>query len=262
MKKQKIIETVNNPNFIKGIFNYCDRWCERCEVTNKCANYSLSSEGDLNSIDYENNNEKFWQNFSEIMHTTLEMVKEFAANEGIDLDKVDYDAIKEREEKIHEKACKTDISKMSKEYIDLAGKWFDASKDIFVEKEKQLISEYEMDLPKSDPDTEANILQDAISVIMWYKFQIHVKIMRAVSGAMEDEDLADEYDFPRDSDGSAKVALIGTDLSISAWDKLLMYFPNEEDTFLKILVLLIKLRKAVEKTFPNARSFKRPGLNY
>jgi hypothetical protein len=260
MKKEKIIKTVNNTNLIPGIFDYCDRWCERCELTNKCANYALISERNLNFIDYENNNEKFWENFSEIMHTTLEMVEEFAISEGIDLDKIDYEAIKDREEKIHKDARNTKISIMSKEYINLTGKWFDASKDVFIEKEKELISEYKMELPKSNPDNEANILEDAISVIMLCKFQIHVKIMRAVSGVMEDRDLQDEYDFPKDSDGSAKVALIEIDRSISAWEKLLMFFPNEEDSFLKILVLLVKLRKAVEKTFPNARSFKRPGF--
>lgn len=261
MKKRKIIEAVSNPDFIPGIFNYCDRWCERCEMTNKCANFALTTADCMNEEDYQNNNEKFWQKFSEIMETTLELVMEFSANEGIDLDSIDYNAIKEREEKIHKQACQTDISKISKNYIDIAGKWFDESKNIFIEKEKQLITELEMDLPKSNPDGEAAILKDAISVIMWYKFQIHVKIIRAVSGSMEDEELADEYDFPKDSAGSAKVALIGIDRSISAWEKLLIYFPDEEDSFLKILVLLVKLRKEVEKTFPDARNFIRPGFD-
>lgn len=261
MNKEKLIDAVNNPDFIPGIFNYCDRWCERCELTHKCANFALTTVDGINEEDYENTNDKFWQKFGEIMHTTLEMVKEFAVNEGIDLDNIDYDAIKEREEKIHQKARETNISKMSKKYIDLVGLWFDESKDVFIKKEQQLISEYEMDLPKSDPDGEANILEDAISVIMWYKFQIHVKIMRAVSGVMEDEDLNEEYNFPKDSDGSAKVALIGIDRSISAWEKLLAHFPDEEDSILKILVLLVKLRRAVEKTFPNARSFIRPGFD-
>jgi hypothetical protein len=122
MKKQKIFDAVNNPDFIPGIFNYCDRWCERCEMTNKCANYALTTAEGMNVEDYQNNNKKFWQKFGDIMHTTLEMVKEFAANEGIDIDDIDYDAIKEREEKIHKKASETDISKISKKYIDIAGK--------------------------------------------------------------------------------------------------------------------------------------------
>ena len=78
----------------------------------------------------------------------MRWLKEFAISEGIDLDKIDYEAIKNREEKIHKDARNTNISKMSKEYINLTGKWFDASKDIFIEKEKELISEYEMDITK------------------------------------------------------------------------------------------------------------------
>jgi hypothetical protein len=67
--------------------------------------------------------------------------------------------------------------------------------------------------------------------------------------------------LPKDSDGSAKVALIGIDRSISAWGIMLRYFPAYEDELLKILVVLEKLRKKVEKEFPDARSFFRPGFD-
>ena len=67
--------------------------------------------------------------------------------------------------------------------------------------------------------------------------------------------------LPKDSDGSAKVALIGIDRSISAWGIMLRYFPACEDELLKILVVLEKLRKKVEKEFPDARSFFRPGFD-
>ena len=28
-------------NFIPGIFNYCDRWCERCPLTARCSVYAM-----------------------------------------------------------------------------------------------------------------------------------------------------------------------------------------------------------------------------
>lgn len=90
----------------------------------------------------------------------------------------------------------------------------------------------------------------------WYLFQIYVKLSRAVSEKQEDEE-----DILKDSDGSAKVALIGIDRSIAAWGILLNHFQKQEDELLEILVILERLRKRVEKEFPNARSFTRPGFD-
>jgi hypothetical protein len=32
--------------FIVGIFNYCDRWCERCEFTSRCRVFADGAELD------------------------------------------------------------------------------------------------------------------------------------------------------------------------------------------------------------------------
>jgi len=80
--------------------------------------------------------------------------------------------------------------------------------------------------------------------------------MRAATGN-ENNDISDK----QDSDGSAKVALIGIDRSIAAWGKLLSYFPEQEDELLDILVHLEKLRRTTENEFPDARAFIRPGFD-
>jgi hypothetical protein len=76
------------------------------------------------------------------------------------------------------------------------------------------------------------------------------------------EETEDWQDFPKDSNGSTKVALIGIDRSITMWSKLLEFFSEKEDSLLKILVQLERLRRNVEKEFPDARSFERPGFDY
>ena len=59
-------------------------------------------------------------------------------------------------------------------------------------------------------------LKDAVEVIRWYQHLIHARLMRAVRGELEERsEFPDE--FPKDSDGSAKVALIAIDRSIAAW---------------------------------------------
>lgn len=70
-----------------------------------------------------------------------------------------------------------------------------------------------------------------------------------------------EFSKDKDSDGSAKVALIGIDEGVAAWATLHKHFPEEEDSILKLLVHLERLRRHSEKEFPNARAFVRPGFD-
>jgi hypothetical protein len=39
------------------------------------------------------------------------------------------------------------------------------------------------------------------------------------------------------------------------------HFPEQEDTILDLLVHLDRLRRKIEKTFPDARAFVRPGFD-
>lgn len=88
--------------------------------------------------------------------------------------------------------------------------------------------------------------------------------MRAISGLMENEpEVYDElYWYARDSDGSAKVALIGIDRSIAAWDIIGSRFPSFcSHEVPAILTHLERLRRRIEKDFPDARGFLRPGFD-
>jgi hypothetical protein len=84
--------------------------------------------------------------------------------------------------------------------------------------------------------------------------------MRAIRGEL-DERLEPLDEFPKDSDGSAKVALIGLDRSIAAWGEIRNLFPHRDHDILDILVNLEQLRRNVEKAFPEARAFIRPGFD-
>ena len=109
-------------------------------------------------------------------------------------------------------------------------------------------------------DKELYDIKNAFEVISWYRYQIFVKIKRA--GEIKSEDLiSDDSDFPNDSDGSAKVALIGVDRSILAWSALSSYFSDHKKEIINTIALLENLRKRIELKFPNARDFKRPGFD-
>jgi hypothetical protein len=78
---------------------------------------------------------------------------------------------------------------------------------------------------------------------------------RCLTFAMEEDD------FPKDSEGSAKIALIGIDRSLSAWGELAAQWDGRGAAIGEIVNHLSRLRAMVEKEFPRARDFIRPGFD-
>jgi hypothetical protein len=71
-----------------------------------------------------------------------------------------------------------------------------------------------------------------------------------------------ETDEPKkDSNGSAKIALIGIDRSLSAWGELAAQGEEQGAAIGTIVNYLARLRAMVEKEFPRARVFIRPGFD-
>lgn len=248
--KEQAKKLAENPDFIPGIYNYCDRWCERCPFTSRCMTFALSEEqfGDLEAVDI--NNAAFWERLTETFEATLEMIKETAEEQGIDLDAIDTTAIEQEEKQIWETAENHEICHAAEAYGERVNQWFDSMSD----------SEGRIEMPYVETSEDETALKDAVEVIRWYQHQIYVKLMRAVTGDLEETPAILEG-FPKDSDGSAKVALIGIDRSMSAWDQLLKYFPEQEDNALNLLFHLVRLRRNVEKAFPDAIAFVRPGFD-
>jgi hypothetical protein len=100
---------------------------------------------------------------------------------------------------------------------------------------------------------------DPRDVIAWFHMMIHVKAMRALHGLAEDNPA--ERDWPPDHDGSAKVALIGIDRSHTAWLDLVETGIASVSEVASFIDDLVWLRAALERTFPKARAFVRPGFD-
>ena len=86
MDKELIKKLAANPNFISGIYNYCDRWCELCPFTSRCLNFALGEEQFADPEARDINNEAFWQKLTETFQVTLDMLKEMAEQEGVELE--------------------------------------------------------------------------------------------------------------------------------------------------------------------------------
>jgi len=256
MKKPKILQRAGNPKYIPGIYNYCDRWCERCSFTDRCMVFEDT--GNISTEDPE----QFWEKIHENFQQTKELLEYIAQEEGIDLDNLPPDPEFEKESEQRRKdAENNELSQAAKKYGDLADQWFQENETLFKDMENQFNQNMNLGIHEKQSHDIAARITDAIEVIRWYQHQIYVKIMRALSSRqdliMEEMDA----DFPSDADGSVKVALIGMDNSIAAWGKLHECFPDQADGILDILMLLEKLRRNTENAFPKARSFVRPGFD-
>jgi len=135
--------------------------------------------------------------------------------------------------------------------------WFDKNEKLLNDKENALKSE-RTDLPLKNPYLEAFELKDAVDIILYYGFFISAKVNRALHGLFDE--FEDEFDdMPKDSDGSAKIGLIAIDRSIAAWGEIYYRFPEQE--VIEFVLLLDKLKRLLESSFPNAKNFIRPGFD-
>src|SRR4051812_19237429 len=79
--------------YIDGIFNYCDRWYERCPFTSRCRSFSMGQVMERHARKRDEQNQAFWEAMDKACGDALGDVKEQAES----LDPADSDD--EREEK-------------------------------------------------------------------------------------------------------------------------------------------------------------------
>ena len=262
MKRDEIKRLARDPSYISGIYNYCDRWCERCPFTSRCLNFAMSEEKFSDPQTRDLNNAVFWEKLSETLQETMLMLTEMAEEKGIDLDSIEIDAAAEQRRAAVEDTVVHMISHMAQAYTDLVDEWFDVNISPYQTADKQLhvVSDTDPIHSKSPKDTVSII--DAMEIIRWYQHQIYVKLKRAIQSTQSEKEEPDLWDdFPKDSEGSAKVALIGIDRSISAWGNVFERFPIQDEKILPIIAGLKRLRNRIENEFPKARSFVRPGFD-
>jgi hypothetical protein len=243
MRRRTLTDLANNPDLISGIYNYCDRWCERCPLTSRCLVYATEQEDDYSFPGNDLRNEAFWQKLSVVFQETREMIVEWAKDAGVDLN----GSKDEDESRQHRKRQLVDnhpLTKAGKKYANAASDWFRV-----------------LDQMSEVPENFEQ-LEDAREVVQWYQYQIAVKTMRALSGRKEElEEDPEIIEFPKDSDGSAKVALIGIDRSIAAWRLMQLSLPERAASIVPLILQLERLRNRVDKAFPEARDFVRPGFD-
>ncbi len=264
MEPEELLNKAKNPNNIPGVYNYCDRWCERCKFTSRCLNFEMSQEEDVYNDKGERDDQKVLEIVSNNFKMAGKMLEHIAKEKGIDLNALDQEAVDKemaRHAEAENYAKRHPASKAAMEYMDSARAFFESERTSFEEKMSHLKSCYLMGIRINEVEKEAAELKDCLEVIGWHHIQIWVKLIRAISGKHEGEDWQEENGFPKDSDGSAKVALIAMDDSITAWQRIADLLPDKTDDIIHFLALIENARRETEEFFPNARSFVRPGFD-
>ena len=258
MSDHEPLELAEDRDFISGIYNYCDRWCEKCPFTSRCRVYSTEAEdSDLDDPEvHDINNAKFWRKLESIFQEAHEKIAAWAQETGVDLDVLDDEAIAEHDEREKE-ADEHQLSELARHYAMTVQEWFAG----------EFATEQNMHDMMLGPDGAPDIgVSGAAEVLRWYQFFVAAKVTRALMGRTQTGDdpftALDEPEIVRDDgNGSAKIALIAIDRSTAAWHAMEMCLPAKSDSIAPIFAELERLRWLLEQEFPEAREFIRPGFD-
>lgn len=247
---------------IPGIYNWCDRWCERCSFTQRCAVAQAERE-DIDAND-DLTNEDFWNKLSNHFAQITELLKTAAQEHGIDLEDVPVEEWKdiEKKQKQHwEDGQSHPLSILSKQYLKMADELLQSP--AIEEVAEGHIQALEMGLQNPDEiKPKSAAFKDCLEVVRWYLFFIPVKCQRVMMEKYGDD--AEQEEGPAESlsyNGTAKILLVALSRSISAWAMLLTLMPSVEDELIQTLATLQKLEKMVNQEFPDAQKFIRPGFD-
>lgn len=222
--------------FIVGIFNYCDRWCERCAFTSRCRVFAGVAEIEASRdrhlrpvIEALPLPEDAPPVLPRLRDHTRALVMEAPADpmpgEHVETSEPRHAPDAHERLRVHAERYRTRVRDWLR--AEGADSTFDPS--------------------------------GPVAAIGWFHTLVGAKVHRALGG-LEFEPY-EEDDGPRDSDGSAKVALLGVERSHTAWLQMVESGRVSMAEATPFVTELVWLGEAIESVFPNARAFVRPGFD-
>jgi hypothetical protein len=222
--------------FIVGIFNYCDRWCETCPFTSRCrvfadvAKHEARADATFGALIEAPPHP---QDVREPPPWLLEMIDEInaateaAVNEPLAGTTDDFNSALPAPYAV--------VSTRARDYAYRVHDWWHQTRA-----------------------AATPAVTDPLSVILQYSTLIASKVFRALSGLV---DFDGDREFPPDHEGSAKVALIAIERSLSAWRDVLVTGGADQAAVGSFTADLAWLRSELDTAIPRARAFVRPGFD-
>jgi hypothetical protein len=232
-----------NLDRIDFISAYCDRWCQRCAFTSRCSAYAVEVAMEMCDGDFRAALELAVgapppKNAAEAAHRSA-FLEELDASEPTS---AEIDAFTREEEAREERLDESPITTSTEKVMTLSHAWLEKHPDAKTD--------------NSDPH-----FVEAVDVASWDAYLIGAKLYRALHGhdeylhgnPFEDEPVQNDWN------GSAKVALISIHRSVKAWWTIARVANDPEAA--DIAKELRRLEIQVERMFPDARRFIRPGFD-
>lgn len=252
--------TMINTPFIPGIYNYCDRWCERCQYINRCHIGSddkvlqMELKMELAENDEEEQNVIF-DHLKDSLADVKNLIKEQIEISG----KSWQEFLKDIEENPYVPPAPTkhqeQLETLALDYGKWVSEWRAQNNSYFQEEnmmELVLTSE-------KNPERLIHEINEAFQIIQYYQFFIGAKIHRMIHGKLEHWE--DDDPIQNDWHGSAKISIVAIEKSQKAWLQLSNFFPDLADSILDNLAWLDRVKRGVLKEVPDALGFVRPGFD-
>ena len=217
--------------FIVSLFNYCDRWCERCPLTARCRVFTMSAE------------REFEADHGPLTRAMAERDAQTIAGHASRWERtlgVDFSAIQREVEHNPEAYQLPDIKfehleleLRSQDFVDDLWRWF------------------------KEHGCDGGDASDPLEVLQHFGFFVPAKIHRALQGLAEEDRLEPDSD----AYGSAKAALLGLERMREAWHQLVAERLVTDEQAAPLSAATAWLIDEIDRLIPEARAFIRPGFD-
>jgi hypothetical protein len=257
-----------SPAQIIGVYNYCDRWCERCPFSDRCVVHASSRLMD-ERLDVATDPllEHLKSRFASVREaidrrwTGWNLPDELFVGGTASADHHrEFEEMERRRERLREHHP---LMREARAYEAIVHAWFDAETEGLKAHADETARRADVDdLNTMASPSEMTELLDAVAIVQHDVYLIGAKVYRALDGREEMGPSIGTSEDPvqNDYNGSAKVALLSLDRSESAW-RIIHRWYGGSGTAVMMADQAGALRTMVEREFPDARRYLRAGFD-
>jgi hypothetical protein len=180
----EMLKLAKNGKFKPGIYNFCDRWCEKCKDTNRCFLFAQEEQRKTRRLSNtkDSDDEEFWEEAKHSFELTRRLIERSLLEEGLDPKKVLKEAKKQKnwDDNVETRYDQVKCLILARDYM----KDVHIFLDNFHRSRFQFYPEFGMEIDFSD-------VKEKIETISWYHTLLPTKIWRSL---YEIEDFEREKD--------------------------------------------------------------------
>ncbi len=221
-----IADASRDSTLVPGIYEHCDQWCSYCEATTRCLAFRRLQVRQERGAPFCT------------LEDVIEFTREVRAEEGNLMPELDV-------------LLSADPAKRMALMPDVDDPLADLAYRYACETQRFLERRHWM------PPVQIAPQPSALDVVAWYHVLIETRVERALASEMQAH--RGRGRWMEDANGCAKMVLVGIDRSHAALRKL--RGQRDDARVTALLETLEHLGPAVERHFPDARTFMRPGLD-